>query len=352
MTDSRLDAKLDRRGFLKAGGATALTAPILGVAGAEAALASPAPQAAAAQNATAQNQAGQKQFPQIAMIVPYSPQNLAFASSAGYQGVVVPVGNDFNPNIGDAAIDKIIQTARDANIRIISIEAMNGYNHSDPDPAKRRDAQQRFLGCVEFAHRLGCKFVGTFSGGIPGASADDQAKAFADAFNEVYAPVLEKLDMSIGWENYPTPPNFATVPAYYDKVFALVPNKRLGLEFDPSHYVRQFIDPIQVAWNYKDRILAVHLKDTEITQPVLQQVGIHGTGWWRYRIPGQGLVNWPAFFTCLLQAGFSGGMAVEHEDQFWDQPHTPQVPELCQARKDGFNEAMRFLRLYMPGRTA
>ena len=339
------DPKLDRRGFLKAGGASALGAPILGVAGAEAALSSQA-----AQNSAPQTQAGDKKFPQLAMIVPYSPQNLAFASSAGYEGVVVPVADDFGPNIGDAAIDKIIQTARDANIRIISIEAMNGYNHSDPDPAKRRDAQQRFLACVEFAHRLGCKFVGTFSGGIPGASPDDQAKALADAFNEVYAPVLERLDMSIGWENYPTTYNFATVPAYYEKVFGLVPNKRLGLEFDPSHYIRQYIDPVQVAWNFKERILAVHLKDTEITQPVLQQVGIHGSGWWRYRIPGQGLINWPAFFTCLLQAGFSGGMAVEHEDVFWDQPHTPQVPELCQARKDGFLEAMRFLRMYMPGR--
>jgi sugar phosphate isomerase/epimerase len=336
------DLKLDRRGFLKAGGASALGAPILG---AEAAASAAAQSVAAAQGAPTD-----KQFPQLAIITPYSPQNLAFAGTAGYQGVVSAVAADFGPNLSDSAIDKIVQTARDTNVRIISIEAMNGYNHSDPDAGKRRDQQQNFLRAVEFAHRLGCKFVGTFSGGIPNASPDDQAKAFADAFNEIYLPVLEKLDVSIGWENYPTTYNFATVPAYYDKVFALVPSKRLGLEFDPSHFVRQFIDPIQTAWNYKDRILAVHLKDTEITQPVLQEVGIHGAGWWRYRIPGQGLINWPAFFTCLLQAGFSGGMAVEHEDQFWDQPHTPQLPEQCQARKDGFIEAARFLRMYMPGR--
>lgn len=338
------DSKLDRRGFLIAGGASALGAPILGAA--EAAVSS------AAQNAPAQSQQNEKKFPQLAMIVPYSPQNMAFAASANYQGVVVPLASDFNPKISDSAIDKIVQTARDTNVRIISIECMNGFNHSDPDAGKRRDAQQNFIQCIEFANRLGCKFVGTFSGGIPGKSADDQAKALADAVNEVYMPVLEKLDMSMGWENYPTPLNFATVPSLWDQVFALVPSPRLGLEFDPSHLVRQYIDPIQAAWDHKDRILAVHLKDTEITQPVLQKVGIQGQGWWRYRIPGQGLINWPAFFTCLLQAGFSGGMAVEHEDAFWDQPHTPQVPELCQARKDGFLEASRFLRLYMPGRPA
>jgi sugar phosphate isomerase/epimerase len=337
------DSKIDRRGFLKAGGATALGAPILGADAAS---------LKAAQTAAAAPLPGQRQFPQIAMIIPYSPQNLAFAGKANYQGVVCTVSDDFGPTLSDSAIDRIVQTAKDANTRIISIEAMNGYNHSDPDAAKRKDAQQRFLSCVEFAHRIGCKFVGTFSGGIPGASADDQAKAFADAVNETYLPTLDKLDMAIGWENYPTTYNFATVPELWDKIFALVPSPRLGLEFDPSHLVRQYVDPIQAAWNHKDRIRAVHLKDTEITQPVLQQVGIHGQNWWRYRLPGQGLINWPAFFTCLLQAGFSGGMAVEHEDAFWDQPHTPQLPEICQARKDGFNEALRFLRLYMAGRDA
>lgn len=340
------DFKLDRRDFLKVGGASALSAPILNGAGTEAAPAAPPAQA------QSPGQAGQKQFPQLAIITPYSPQNLAFAASAQYQGVVVPLTKNFNPQLSDSAIDQILESARSANVRIISIECMWGFNHIDPDPAKRREAQAGFIRCLEFGHRLGCKFVGTFSGGISGATEDDQAKALAEAVNEKYVPVLEKLDLGTGWENFPTSVNFATVPGIWKKVFDLVPSHRLGLEFDPSHLVRQFIDPIQAAWNYQDRILAVHCKDTEITQPVLQQVGIAGKGWWRYRIPGQGLVNWPAFFTCLLQAGFSGGMAVEHEDEFWDQPHTPQVPEQCQARKDGFIEASRFLRMYMPGRLA
>ena len=106
----------------------------------------------------------------------------------------------------------------------------------------------------------------------------------------------------MGWENYPTGANFASTPAGMQAVFDRVPSKRLGLEFDPSHFVRQYIDPVRVAWQFKDRILAVHAKDTEIIEPVLQQVGIAGDGWWRYRIPGQGIVNWPAFLTVLLQS--------------------------------------------------
>lgn len=48
---------------------------------------------------------------------------------------------------------------------------------------------------------------------------------------------------------------------------------------------------------------------------MLQQVGIAGHGWWRYRIPGQGIVNWKEFLTVLLQIQFNGAVAVEHEDQ-------------------------------------
>ncbi|HKS97765.1 MAG TPA: sugar phosphate isomerase/epimerase, partial [Terriglobia bacterium] len=189
-----------------------------------------------------------------------------------------------------------------------------------------------------------------FSGGMRGASFDDQAKELAGVFNEKYLPVCEKLDINMGWENYPTFTNFATVPSAWTKVFALVPSRRLGLEFDPSHLVRQFIDPVSTAWDFRDRILAVHAKDTEITEPVLQQVGIHGEGWWRYRIPGQGLIDWPKFITVLLQVDFSGGIAVEHEDRFWDEPPSNGSPEFPQARKDGFILARRFLGMYLPGR--
>jgi sugar phosphate isomerase/epimerase len=283
------------------------------------------------------------------MVTEYSPQKLDFAASAGYPGAVVKIGRRFHPEISDSAIDAILATSRQTGVRIISVECM-GPNHIDPDSGKRRLANASFIRCLEFAHRLGCKFVGTFSGGMPGASMDDQAKALAEVVNEKYIPVCEKLGLGMGWENYPTGVNFATVPAAWDKVFSLVPSRLLGLEFDPSHLVRQFIDPVPAAWNFRDRILAVHAKDTEITEPVLQQVGIHGEGWWRYRIPGQGRIDWPNFITVLLQINFSGGVAVEHEDRFWDEPPGNDAAEFPQARKDGFILAHRFLSMYLPGR--
>lgn len=331
----------NRRDFLKASGTSAAA---LGVAGAAA-----VPVDAAQAPAAPAPAAADTPYPKLSIITPYSPQKLAFAAQAGYEGVVVTPGPDFNPNLSDSAIDQILATARNVGIRIVSIEYF-GPTHIDPDAGKRAAAQADFIRALEFCHRLGCKFVGTFSGGMPGATMQDQAKAYADVVNEKYLPVMEKLDVSMGWENYPTAINFATYPAAMKAIFDLVPSKRLGLEFDPSHFVRQYIDPISVAWALKDRILAVHAKDTEIIQPILQEVGINGRGWWRYRIPGQGIVNWPAFFTVLLQIGFNGGIAVEHEDRFWDAPHSGNLPDFPQQRKDGFILAERFLSQYMPGR--
>jgi len=333
------DSNLERRNFLKLGGITASAGTLLlNTAGRADSLTTKPPLSP------------ETKFPKLAIITEYSPQKLQFAASAGYEGVVIPVEGSFDPDkFNDNQIDQISATVRQAGVTLLSLECMWGFNHIARDVNERRNARARFVRCLEFAHRLGCKFVGTFSGGTAGASADDQVKELAAALNETYLPVCEKLDLRIGPENYPCDVNFATVPAIWEKLMTLVPNRRFGLEFDPSHLVRQFIDPVQTAWDFRERILGVHAKDTEIIEPVLSKVGIHGVGWWRYRIPGQGLVNWPKFITVLLQAGFHGGMAVEHEDPFWDE-ETSNKEEFPQSRKDGFILASRFLRQYVPGR--
>ncbi len=335
-------ARIERRDFLKVGGASAAA---LGAA------AGLAPGSETAFSPPAAEFTPSTKFPKLAMITTYSPQKLALATPAGYEGVVIQLDDFFDPDkLSDAQINQVLAASRDAGARIISIECMWGLNHIDPSTAERTRVHARFIRCLEFAHRLGCKFVGTFSGGIPGAPVERQVKELAAVVNEKYMPVCEKLDLGMGWENYPTAENFATTPAIWEKVFELVPSRRLGLEFDPSHLIRQYIDPIQAAWNFRERILGVHAKDTEIIEPVLNKVGIHGKDWWRYRIPGQGLLDWPKFITVLLRAGYRGGFAVEHEDDFWDEPGSENAPDFPQSRKDGYILAARFLRQYLPGR--
>ena len=114
---------LNRREFLKVGGTSAAA---LGIGGAE-----------AATTQAAQEPAGQTAmpadtpYPKLSIITPYSPEKLAFAAQAGYEGVVVTPGPDFNPHLSDSAIDQILATARNAGIRIVSIEYFSP-NHTDP----------------------------------------------------------------------------------------------------------------------------------------------------------------------------------------------------------------------------
>jgi sugar phosphate isomerase/epimerase len=40
-------------------------------------------------------------------------------------------------------------------------------------------------------------------------------------------------------------------------------------------------------------------------------------GWWRYRIPGLGEVDFPHYVDALYEGGFEGFLSVEHEDPVW-----------------------------------
>jgi sugar phosphate isomerase/epimerase len=41
------------------------------------------------------------------------------------------------------------------------------------------------------------------------------------------------------------------------------------------------------------------------------------SGWWRYRIPGLGEVDWRRIVDALHEAGYDGVVSVEHEDPVW-----------------------------------
>jgi len=50
------------------------------------------------------------------------------------------------------------------------------------------------------------------------------------------------------------------------------------------------------------------------------RVGFFGKGSWRYRIPGFGRVDWPAFISTLKEVGYDGAVTVENEDPVFRGP--------------------------------
>jgi len=101
----------------------------------------------------------------------------------------------------------------------------------------------------------------------------------------------------------------------------------LYLNYDPSHLMWMGIDPIEAVRPYLDRIPHAQAKDIETFPHLRNRFGYPGkavdrpdpwdVGWWRYRVPGLGEVDWRRLVDALYEGGFDGVLSVEHEDPIW-----------------------------------
>ena len=185
--------------------------------------------------------------------------------------------------------------------------------------ATRRKAHlDYFKAMLVICGKLGIPYFSTTSGQNPEISLDDNVKLFGKVYREL-VKVAEDNGVRIVFENclhgYPKGQNIAVNPETWEKVFNEVDSPTLGLEFDPSHLVFQFIDPVEAAREFVSKIYILHAKDTEILDDELDRGGILSLkGYWRFRLPGYGEVDWPALFQVLREGGFDGNVVIEHED--------------------------------------
>lgn len=200
----------------------------------------------------------------------------------------------------------------------VEVSALSYHpNNLDPDPEKRRRNHEHLRLCIDMAHRLEVPVVSTFVGSPAHFLTLDLERALAQ-IKEAFEPLVkhaEDAGVRLAIENCPMGGwNLAYSPAMWRALFELVPSPSLGLNFDPSHLVWQFIDYVKAVRDFGDRIFHVHAKDTEIMYERLDEVGIYGGGWWRYRVPGWGLIDWRALVSALREAGYDYVLSIEHED--------------------------------------
>lgn len=282
--------------------------------------------------------------PKLGFLTAWSEANLAFARQEGFTCLALQEEAAFEkPEEADKA------KAALGRAGIVATSLMSVVNHTAPDGAQRKKANERFLRAMAQAANLGVPYVATLSGNLPGRRLGEQVDEIVRVYHEQYFPVCQKHNLKIVWEPWPEGPNVATGPAGYEALFkAFSDVSYVGLQYDPSHLVRQFMDPIQCARDFVDKIWDVHLKDTEIFWPVLKKVGIrpvNGARWWRYRLPGFGSVDWRSFFTVLMDAGYQGGMNIEHEDELYGGgPGNP----IGEEAKTGLHVSHEFLKQYVP----
>ena len=210
--------------------------------------------------------------------------------------------------VTDAQLDTVKQILAKHKMNVSAFQA--SQNHIDPDPAKCKADNDYFVKLIETAGKLGIPYIGTSSGKDANHPLEKQVDDIARVYIERYFPACQKNKVRILWEPYPGGANVAISPQGFDALFkAFNDSPYVGLQYDPSHLVWQFMDPIQTARDYVDKIYDVHLKDTEVRWDVLRKVGIAPAGraeWHLYRLPGlgssTGLNSSPCFSAPAIRA--------------------------------------------------
>ena len=283
--------------------------------------------------------------PRLGVLCDFSDANLEFVKAEGFTSMQLRLNPD---RLDDAAIASIKDKVARAGIYVSSL-AVDG-NHIDPDPAKRAQQNQYAAKCIELSGKLGIPNIGGQSGTMRGQPLAQQVDEIVRVYTEKYFPLCEKYNVRILWEPYAGGPNIATGPVGWEALFKAFNNSpHVGLQFDPSHLVWQFMDPVAAAREFVDKIYDVHLKDTEILWHVLRRAGIqpvNNVRWWRFRLPGEGSVDWKGLFSVLAEAGYSGAMNIENEDEFY-YPPTVQG-NFTEQYKRGFRLAHEFLKTLVP----
>ena len=308
--------------------------------------------AAAAVSAQGQRKKHTEWQPKLGVLGPYTASNVAWAKSAGFTNMILGAGAHSTldaASISDAQVDEIKRTLTSSGMQVSAFQLT--VNHIDPDAAKRARTNAYFAKAIELAGKMGVPYIGTASGKNPSLPFPEQVDEVVKTYQQHYFAACERNKVRILWEPWPDGPNIATSPVGYEALFKAFGNSPyVGLQYDPSHLVRQFMDPVQTARDFADKIYDVHLKDTEILWPVVRAGGItpvNKASWWRYRIPGMGSMPWREFFSVLQDVGYTGAMSIEQEDPLYGADNNPG-PDFSPDFKTGFVMAKRYLDQYVP----
>ncbi|HEX6601516.1 MAG TPA: sugar phosphate isomerase/epimerase [Solirubrobacterales bacterium] len=230
----------------------------------------------------------------------------------------------------DAAEAERVRTALGQNG--LGLSALAYYdNNLHPDEAVREEIHGHVRACIDAAAELGGVPVGTFIGRDPGRTVSENLRQAEQVFPPLvdYAGergvklMIENCVME-GWHPDGAPGNLAYSPELWEWMFGM----GLYLNFDPSHLLWLGIDPVEALRPYVDRVAHAHAKDAEVFPAERNRFGFFGKlgdrdrdpwdmGWWRYRLPGSGEVDFRRYVDTLYEGGFEGVLSVEHEDPIW-----------------------------------
>ncbi|GAA3685090.1 sugar phosphate isomerase/epimerase [Arthrobacter ginkgonis] len=222
------------------------------------------------------------------------------------------------------------------------------WGDGDPEGVRARAAEEMKL-TARLARRLGVKTVVGFTGSsiwqyvamfppVPSAVIDAGYQAFADRWNPIL-DVFDECGVRFAHEVHPSEIAYD----YWSTARALEAighRKAFGLNWDPSHFMWQGLDPVAFIADFADRIYHVDCKDTKMRMGGGRN-GILSSHlpWgdprrgWDFVSTGRGDVPWEDSFRALNAIGYDGPVSIEWEDAGMD-------------RLQGAPEALAFLKRF------
>ena len=207
------------------------------------------------------------------------------------------------------------------------------WGDGEPEGVRQRAAQE-IKDTARAAAAFGVDTVVGFTGSsiwhtvamfppVPPAMIDRGFQDFADRWNPIL-DVFDEVGVRFAHEVHPSEIAYD----YWTTVQALEAighRPAFGLNFDPSHFVWQDLDPVGFLYDFKDRIYHVDCKES-----VKQLNGRNGRlgshlPWgdprrgWDFVSTGHGDVPWEPVFRMLNSIGYAGPISVEWEDAGMDR---------------------------------
>ena len=209
------------------------------------------------------------------------------------------------------------------------------WGDGDPEGVRQRAAED-MRNTARLAQKLGVDTVVGFTGSkiwkyvamfppVGQDVIDEGYQDFADRWNPIL-DVFEDCGVRFAHEVHPS-------EIAYDywttkrTLEAIGHRESFGLNWDPSHFMWQEIDPVSFITDFADRIYHVDCKDIRVrTTGRNTRLGSH-LPWgdprrgWDFVSFGRGDVPWDAAFRALRSIGYEGPISIEWEDAGMDRLH-------------------------------
>lgn len=223
------------------------------------------------------------------------------------------------------------------------------WGDGKPEGVRQRAAEE-IKNTARAAKRFGVNVVNGFTGSsVWGAfyffppTTQAYVQAGYDDFAARWLPILDVFrqeGIKFALEVHPTEIAYDLITSQR-ALDALSGHESFGFNFDPSHLIHQFIDPVEFIDAFGDRIFHVHVKDSRVQLTGRNSIlashldfGDPRRGW-DFVSPGRGEVRWDPIIRAINRIGYDGPLSIEWEDSGMDREYG--APEaLAMVRRQDF----------------